>query len=227
MKKLFVLALTTAAVCAATSAFAQQEGSWMMRIRAVDVETSKKSDAVVVGGATVIPSDDIRVANKTIPEVDFSYFFSKNLAAELVLTYPQKMDVNIAASAAGAFKAGTVKVLPPTLTLQYHFLPDAQFRPYVGAGINYTRFSSISLGPLDDVTQTLGGGNTGTNTIDKNSWGGALQLGFDVKVAQNSFINVDVKKVYMKTDLKNSLVGKLSTLKIDPLYVGLGYGFKF
>jgi len=173
MKKLFVLALTTAAVCAATSAFAQQEGSWMMRIRAVDVETSKKSDAVVVGGATVIPSDDIRVANKTIPEVDFSYFFSKNLAAELVLTYPQKMDVNIAASAAGAFKAGTVKVLPPTLTLQYHFLPDAQFRPYVGAGINYTRFSSISLGPLDAVTQTLGGGNTGTNTIDKNSWGGA------------------------------------------------------
>jgi outer membrane protein len=219
MKK--VLALTAAAVAAlgSTSVFAETEGNWMMRIRAVDVRSDKKSEAVPVAN---LNSDDIYLENKTIPEVDFTYFFSKNIAAELILTYPQKMDVHV-----GSFgKLGTLKVLPPTLTLQYHFMPDATFRPYVGAGVNYTRISSIQLGPLDAVTQTITN-DSATNTVDKNSWGGALQIGFDIKVGANSYINFDYKKVYIKTDLKNSTVGKLSTLKVDPDLFAVGYGFKF
>jgi outer membrane protein len=228
MKK--VLALTAAVVAAlgSTSVFAETEGNWMMRIRAVDVRPEKKSDPVANLGAD-IPSDQIYVDNKTIPEVDFTYFFSKNLAAELILTYPQKMDVQVGGSAAGGFKAGTLKALPPTLTLQYHFMPDATFRPYVGAGINYTRISNITLSGLDAVTTSLAGGvgNENVNTVDKNSWGGALQIGFDVKVGANSYINFDYKKVYIKTDLKNSALGKISTLKLDPQLFGIGYGFKF
>jgi outer membrane protein len=218
MKK--VLALTAAVVAAlgSTAVFAETEGNWMMRIRAVDVRPEHKSTTY-----GPVSADQIYLENKTIPEVDFTYFFSKNLAAELILTYPQKMDVTVT----GFNKVGDIKVLPPTLTLQYHFMPDATFRPYVGAGINYTSISNISLAPLDGVTTGLNSGTSAPNTLDKNSWGGALQIGFDVKVGANSYINVDYKKLYIKTDLKNPTLGITSTLKVNPDLFAIGYGFKF
>ena len=196
MQKTLILSAAILSVIGTTPAVAQQqEGNWMVRVRAVNVQTDDKSDPVGFGAA--IPSGGLTLGDKTIPEVDISYFFSKNLAAELILTYPQRFDVNVSNSAVGPFKAGTIKALPPTLTLQYHFMPDAQFRPYVGVGVNYTRISSINLSPLDTVTSILTAPANSSNTVDKNSWGGALQAGFDVKVGSNGYINFDVKKVYL------------------------------
>lgn len=221
MKKLTILA-TAVATLSSASAFAQQaEGNFMMRVRAVNIDTANKSTAI----PGVLPADAIEVSNKVIPEVDFTYFFSKNLAAELILTIPQKHDVKVPALNK---TVGTFKHLPPTLTVQYHFFPDAQFRPYVGAGINFTSIMSVDLKTLDGVTRGLTTpANTATNGLDNHSWGGALQAGFDVKIGPNSFINFDVKKVYIKTDLTNSALGKLSTVKVDPVLIGVGYGFKF
>ena len=205
--------VAAAAVLGCSAVLAQQaEGNWMMRVRVVDIQPVKKSDAI---GALSIPADAVYVDNKAIPEVDFSYFFSKNLAAELILTYPQKLDAMVK----GVGKVGDLDALPPTLTLQYHFSPDTAFRPYVGAGINLTFFSKVSLPVVNALTHA-------NATIDNSSTGGALQLGFDYKVAQNSYINVDIKKVYMNTDLKVNGT-KVSTLTVNPLLVGVGYGFKF
>ena len=83
-----------------------------------------------------------------MPEFDITYFFTPNIAAELILTYPQKHDVEL-----GGTGIGSVKHLPPTLTLQYHFNPTGTIRPYVGLGANYTRFSSVDL----DAGTVLGG----------------------------------------------------------------------
>ena len=215
------MTVAAGALLASFSAGAE-DGNWMVRARAVHVGWAQESSPVV---ALAVPANGIHLENKTIPEVDISYFFTKNLAAELILTYPQKHTVRVTNSAAGAFDAGSLNELPPTLTFQYHFMPDAQFRPYIGAGFNYTTFSSVNLAPLDAVSQTVV--PVGTNSISRSSVGGALQAGFDVKVGANSYINLDVKKVYIQTDLTNSVAGKLSTIKGDPLLVGVGYGFKF
>lgn len=173
------LALAAALTLGSAAALAQAtEGPWMMRIRAVDIKPIEKSDAIPALG---LPSDDIFVEDRWIPEVDFTYFFTKNIAAELILTYPQQMDVK--SKAAG--KLGKFDALPPTLTLQYHFAPEGTFRPYVGAGINYTRISSVNLG----VVQSPTGGKT---TLSDNSVGAALQIGFDYKIGNNSYINVDL-----------------------------------
>jgi outer membrane protein len=109
--------------------------------------------------------------------------------------------------------------LPPSLLLQYHFLPEATVRPYVGAGINYTRISNVDFSGLNAVTGT-------SSDLDHSSWGGVMQAGFDIKIAKNSYINFDVKKLYISADLK---VGGLSvsTVHIDPVLWGIGYGFKF
>jgi outer membrane protein len=185
----------------------QQDGKWMVRVRAVHIESDN-------GGSTNLPgvgSLGLSASNKTIPELDISYFFTPNFAAELILTYPQKHDVR--SSALGG-KIGTVKQLPPTLLAQYHFTNLGAFKPYVGAGINYTRFSNVNL--LD-----------GGADVKRNSWGGALQVGFDYALDKNWSINFDVKKVYMKTDVSVNGVGKVGDLKIDPVLIGVGVGYRF
>lgn len=212
MKRLLALTITSAALVA-PSAFAA-DGSWMVRARAVNLDMANKSDAIP---ALAVPSDAIRASDKTIPEIDISYFITQNIAAELILTVPQKHTVTVTQSAIGPFTAGTFKHLPPTLTLQYHFLPDGQFRPYVGAGVNYTRISSVGLA-VPGVT---------TLHLENDSWGGALQAGFDVKLGNNLFLNLDVKKIYINTDIKNGAGTKLSHLKLDPLAIGIGLGWRF
>lgn len=176
----------------------------MVRLRAVAIQPANKSDA-----ATGIPANAIHVSNKTIPEVDFSYFFNANLAAELILTVPQQHDVTLSGT-----KIGTFKHLPPTLTAQWHFLPGQTVNPYVGAGLNFTLISDVKLanGALD---------------LGKSSLGAALQAGVDFKVAKNCFINIDAKYVQIKSDVKTAAGAKVTTVKVDPLLLGVGVGYRF
>ncbi|MBI4936915.1 MAG: OmpW family protein [Nitrosomonadales bacterium] len=221
MQKKMAGVLAASTLLASFNAFAE-DGNWMMRVRAVYVDWMQESSPV---GALAVPANAIHLEKKMVPEVDFTYFFTKNLAAELILTYPQKHTVRVTQSAAGAFDAGSLNELPPSLILQYHFTPDAQYRPYVGAGFNYTTYSRVDLAPLTGVANAALGG-THNASVDRTNLGGVLQAGMDFKVGANSYINLDVKKVYIQSDLY--LDGaKISTIKGDPLLWGIGYGFRF
>ncbi|MBP0596530.1 OmpW family protein [Herbaspirillum sp. LeCh32-8] len=207
MKKIVTIAAAAAALSSAFAApaFAQEAQSpWLVRVRAVNISPENKSDPVGGTGA----SDRLSVSSKTIPEIDISYFFTPHIAAELILTYPQKHDVRLDGQ-----KIGTFKHLPPTLLLQYHFTPDARFSPYVGAGINYTRISDVHV--LNDGA-----------SLDSNSVGGALQAGLDIKIDKHWLVNFDIKKVQISSDVK---VGgaKISSVKIDPWLFGVGVGYRF
>jgi outer membrane protein len=183
-------------------------GDLLMRARVVNIDTANKDS---------IDAADITVSNKTIPEVDFTYFLSPNLAAELILTYPQKHDISASIPSLGVNgEIGSVKHL--TLTLQYHFTDFGAVKPYLGAGLNYTRFSSV------DLPQ---GTALGSLTIDKNSFGLALQAGVDYVIDGKWSVNLDVKKVQIRTDLKSGAAGNLGKIKIDPLLIGVGVGYKF
>jgi len=199
--------LAVAAVCALSSgaAFAQQaEGPWMVRVRAVNLDSANK-DSTGLG---------LSINNKWMPELDVSYFFTPNIAAELVLPSPQKHDLR----ANGLGQIGSLKHLPPTLLAQYHFTNFGAFKPYVGAGVNYTRFSSVSFDPA--VQAAL------NPSIKKNSFGGALQIGFDYALDKNWSLNFDVKKVFIETDV-SSAGTKVGTFKVNPVLVGVGLGYRF
>ena len=195
MKKMIAMAVLAACGVGAVQA---QESPWLVRVRAANLDMTNK-DATGLG---------LSVNDKLIPEVDVSYFFNKNVAAELVLTVPQKQIVSMNGADIGSFNH-----LPPTLLLQYHFTDLGGYKPYVGAGVNYTKISSVNL---------LNGGAT----LDSHSWGGALQAGVDIPLDKKWSINFDVKKIYIKTDV---YVGGANqgTLSLDPVMVSAGVGYRF
>ena len=201
--KTYVLPVALAAGLLSSAPLMAQEGPWMVRLRAVSLQPADKSDA-----APGIPADAIHVSSKTIPEVDISYFFTKNLATELVLTVPQEHDVTLAGT-----KIGTFKELPPTLLAQWHFLPGQTVDPYVGLGANLTLISDVKLanGALD---------------LDSSSLGPAAQAGVDIRVAKQCFINLDVKYMQIRSDVKAG-GAKVTTVKVDPMLYGVGVGYRF
>lgn len=232
-KSLLVLALAAAF----TPMLAQAEaGDWVIRARAVNVSPNEDSELgktvnAATGGPTMSPGAELAVDNNWIPEVDISYYITKNIAAELILALGTRHDVDVKGDAlanVGNQNLGSVNLLPPTLTLQWHFNPDQMIDPYVGAGINYTYM-------LDKKLSFSSGALAGNDIkIESDSWGYALQAGVDVNLKDGWLINADVKYVTIDTDVKARLGGgntgawtKIDDLDINPWVFGLGIGKKF
>jgi outer membrane protein len=192
-----LLAIAAFGALATPLAASAQQGPWLVRARAVNLDSANKDSTGL----------DLSINDKVIPEIDVTYFFTPDISAELVLTYPQKHDLS-----AGGTEIGSLKHLPPTLTAQYRFTGLGAFTPYVGAGVNYTRFSSIKL--------PAGVG------IDKSSFGAAVQVGVDIPLTPQLSLNVDVKKVQIRTDV-NAGGTDLGEFRVDPLLVGVGLGWRF
>ena len=199
-----LLLLTTSSVFA-------QDTKWKMRFRGIAVVPSESAVIDVIGG-------DIAIRKAIVPEVDFTYYFTENWAAELILATTNH-DVGAVGTAAGDINLGDVWLLPPTLTLQYHLTSMDKFEPYFGAGFNYTIFYGADAGDVDEVSYD-------------NSFGVALQFGFDYDLNDKWFLNVDLKKVFLNTDATVNATTALgatvgAAVDIDPLILGFGFGFRF
>ncbi|MFY7973076.1 MAG: OmpW/AlkL family protein [Rubrivivax sp.] len=188
---------------AALPALAQQEkGDWLVRARALHLDSANK-DSTGLG---------LTVNNKTFLEVDITRFLSPNLAVELVLALPQKHTLKSNGS-----EIGSLKHLPPTLSLQYHATGLGGFRPYVGAGLNYTRFMDVEFVPALAALNP---------SIKKNSYGLSFQVGADVLLGGGWVLNVDVKKVQIATEVTAG-GSKLGKFKVDPVLFSVGAGMRF
>jgi len=188
---------------------------WMLRLRALGVVTRNSGSVDTVAGSGLTTTDTV------VPELDITYFFTRNIAAELVLGTTKHSITGT--GSINNLPVGSAWLLPPTLTLQYHFTDFGAFKPYVGAGVNYTIFYSQSAG------NTTVGGLTVTNSHLHNTVGGALQVGFDYMIDQHWGFNVDVKKLYLRPDWDGTINGAPFTGKVnlDPWLIGGGVTYKF
>ncbi len=188
-----------------------QWSPWMIRGRALAVIPQEKA-SLNIGGAPIV-GGKVDISNSVVPELDISYFFTKNIAVELILGVTPH-NVKGAGALAGA-RIGSAWLLPPTLMLQYHFTNFGAFKPYVGVGVNYTVF----------FNEKAKGGFTSFDL--KDSFGLALQAGFDYMIDQHWGINFDVKKIFLEPKVKvnNGLVS--GKVKIDPWLIGAGITYKF
>jgi outer membrane protein len=226
-KNVLIAALATAF---APTLVMAEAGDWVVRARVVSISPDEGSDLGKTVNRNVAPvmspGAELSVDSNVIPELDISYYFTKHIAAELILATGSHHDVSIRGDAnavVGNQDLGSVNVLPPTLLLQWHFNPDQTFDPYVGVGINYTRM-------LDRNLQLESGALAGTKIkVDADSWGYALQAGFDVNLRNGWLINADVKYINIETDVKLKVAGwtRIDDLDINPWVFGVGIGKKF
>ena len=182
---------------------------WQIRVRGLGVITNDSGKVNGVAGS------DLSYSDTAIPELDFSYYFTDNIAAELILgtTYAK---VSGEGSIDGLGEVGKTWLLPPTLTLQYHFTDFGAFKPYVGAGVNYTYFYSQDAKSADALNV-------------HGAFGGALQIGADYMLDDHWGLNFDVKKIFLKPDFNVTVGGaKLKgTADLDPWLIGGGVTYRF
>jgi outer membrane protein len=184
---------------------------WMIRLRVLGV--------IPENGGTVhqVPGSSLKTSDQVVPELDISYFFTPNLAAELILGVT-KHHVTGDGAIAG-LDVGKAWLLPPTLTFQYHFTQFGAFKPYIGAGVNYTWFFSQSASGVGV-----------TNSRLKDTAAPVLQFGFDYMIDKHWGWNVDVKKMWMRPDWEGTLASGAAItgqVKLDPWLVGTGITYKF
>jgi len=215
MKKLFlplalILLISFSAIAQENVESNDSYTKFQVRLRALAVVPNESATIDVLGG-------DATITNDYVPELDLTYFFTENIAAELILGTTQH-DVNAVATSAGDIPLGDVRLLPPTLTLQYHFIGE-NIKPYVGAGINYTLFYDENPGSVVDKV-----------TYD-NALGFAFQVGFDFKITDKWFFNIDAKYLLLNTDVTVDATTALGAtvdadVDINPFIAGVGVGYK-
>lgn len=199
------LALAIALGGLAAPAFAQQAGEWTFSVGAHQV--NPKSDNGKLAGGTV----PIEVDSDVRPTITAEYFVRDNLGIEVLAALPFEHDISVK----GVGRVGSTKHLPPTVSLQYHF-GQGTVKPFIGAGINYTRFFST------ETTGTL----AGTDLELDDSFGLAAHVGIDFEVSERSSIRVDARWMDIDTDAEINGVD-VGTVEIDPLVYGVAYVFKF
>ncbi|WP_353646041.1 OmpW family protein [Mesorhizobium sp. WSM2239] len=198
-----------ASVAQAGAPVPEAPNPWQIRLRGLGVITEDSGHVNTVSGS------DLSYLDTVTPELDISYFFTDNIAAELVLgtTYANIVGQGTIGDLG---EIGKVWLLPPTLTLQYHLTDFGAFKPYVGAGVNYTVFYNQDTGSA--------------NALDvKDTFGGALQVGFDYMLDQHWGLNFDVKKLFLEPEFDVTVAGADMTgkAKLNPWLIGTGFTYRF
>lgn len=232
MKKFLLAAASTAALLSTLPASAADLGEarkpgfaapvevfnpWMIRFRALGVVPDDRS-TVSLNGALQNGKGLLNVSNTVVPEVDVTYFFTRNFAVELIAgTTPHTIKGAGALAAVG--KVGSTWLLPPTLTAQYHFNLTDNIKPYFGVGINYTLF----------LREKAKGVFTTFNV--QNTFGLALQAGVDVMIDKHWGINLDVKKLFLEPKYRaySPVLGVTASgkAKLNPWLIAAGVTYKF
>lgn len=171
---------------------------------AVSASFRKNDSSVNIGG-------EVKVGNAFVPEVDLTYFITPNIALEAIAA-TSKHSLNYSVNGASL---GKTWVLPPTVTLQYHFMPEETFSPYIGAGVNYSYFYGEDTGAGFTDLQVDGG------------FGYALQAGTDIWINENWGLNLDVKKIFLNVDAKLNGGAVRADVDLDPWVVGAGVSYRF
>lgn len=175
---------------------------WQVRGAVSNIDPTSSPGSILNNTAKVNIDDTVGVTGTV------SYFLNPNIALDLLVGLPPEHDILVAGQ-----KAAKTKHLPPILSLQYHFLPDAQIRPYVGAGLNYTYFFDEKL-------------NDGNKLDLSDSFGFAAQIGADYQINQQWSVGADIRYADIRTDVKIN-GNKVGAVDVNPTIYSVNVGYRF
>lgn len=196
-------------------------GDWIIRLRAIDVIPNEHSSGI----HPAFPTEKMAVSDRVMPEIDVTYMATSNIGFELIAATTKHNADGMSGTTGSVGRLASTWVLPPTLTAQWHFVPDGRIRPYVGAGVNYTIFYNEKAS--DGLKAAIG---NDTSIHMKDGWGWAVQVGTDIDLTDRIFLNLDFKYIDMDTTVTiyNQAIGtQRSRLDINPIVAGVGVGMRF
>lgn len=201
-----------------TGAQAFEAGDFIVRLRGLALIPTSSG----VGLRNGFPNGGLRAQNDYVPEIDFTYMFTNNIGVELIVA-TSKHNFKGTGSLEGLGTIATARLLPPSLTLQYHFMPKQTIKPYLGFGINYT------IMYLENAKPSLEAVLGPTDVRASHSIGFVAQAGVDIKLDDRWSINLDIKYIRMNTDI--TLTSGNTTRRIDvginPVILGAGIVYRF
>jgi outer membrane protein len=186
----------------AAPASAHEGGDWLVKAGVTHIAPKSNN------GKILDNTYKVDIGSSTRPSISLTYMATPNIGVELLGAFPFKHDISVQTLG----NIGSTKHLPPTLSVQWHFLPDARIQPYVGVGLNYTTFFSTKS-------------SAGSLKLD-DSWGLAAQVGVDVQLTDRWFMNADLRyiDIQSKAKLNGQYIGKV---QIDPIVATVGIGYRF
>lgn len=197
------------------AAAGDDHGNFM--VRALVTGVNPDTDASVFAGGARIPGANADVSDEIIPALTLSYFFTDNLAVELFCCFA-KHDIDGTGSIAGLGEIADTWIFPPALTAQYHFTGMGAWKPYVGAGVQYIAF-------FDEGT---GQNRLGASSVDiDDAFGFTLQAGLDYSLGNGWYLNADVKKTWLDTEISWNGTGVRADADLDPWIFSAGVGYRF
>ncbi|MDO9338296.1 MAG: OmpW family outer membrane protein [Caulobacter sp.] len=205
-----LLAATVAGPALAQDYTPKAKGAWLVTARVSDVAPSESGSIRTAAG--VDTGLDVEVSDYVVPTLGFTYFFTDNIAVEGILG-TSKHEVS-AKGAGGMTRVLDTWVVPPVVTVQYHFNPKGRISPYVGAGVN----AMIFYGGKD---------RNGFDVDLDNGFGYALQAGVDIAVKGDWSVNLDAKKVFFETDADINNGALKSSVALDPWVISAGVTRRF
>ncbi|AKS41649.1 OmpW/AlkL family protein [Wenzhouxiangella marina] len=242
MKRLSLLA---AATLLSTGAMAQSQGDWIVRAGAGWVNPTGDSNSLNFEGSR-LDGYQIDVQDQLGFVINATYMATNNIGLEVLAAAPFKHDIEGDNVLGGLGELGSTRHLPPVLSVQYHFAPDANFRPYAGVGVNWTLFfdekanDTLHQGIIGTSNALLGTDYTGGSTslsID-DSFGLAFQIGADWQISDAFFLNFDLRWIDIEADAKlttrtedgqgfaTTLTSRI-THDIDPIVFSTTLGMRF
>ena len=130
--------------------------------------------AVYLDPQNPVRSDGASMSGKVYPEIFGEWFLGRSWSAELSIGAAKNFSVSNSAGIG-------LRLMPFTLTAKYYFLPESHLRPYLGAGLQYTRSSLV-----DVPANTYG-------SIDSSTSGFVARAGVDLRIVSNWHVDADIR----------------------------------
>jgi outer membrane protein len=215
-------ALLAPFVASADVAPGEDKGDWIFRlgVSQLNPTSSPGLKNPLDNGVDLTADSDVSVSGT------IAYMLTDHIGTELLLAYPFSHGVDAKFPGGTKERIAHVDILPPTLNLQWYFLPGHTINPYIGAGVNWAIFTS------SDLKKNALGLPDNAKLETSDSFGADGQIGVDIKVADHWFLNADVRYIGVTTDLTVRNVNaegarlKLGNMDINPMLYTLAFGYR-
>jgi outer membrane protein len=182
-------------------------------------------------GPYVPPGVNIRLKNTVTPYFGYIRTLSNHFSLELAVGAPPltktvgKGPAKLGSVPFNGQTIVTARWLAPTLLLEYNFFDEsARLRPFIGAGINYTRFYSRQSTPAGNA---VGGGPTSISLT--TSVGPAATLGLSFRMTRHFYLYGSVSASEVDSDLTANTAGVIRKTHVafGPRALVLSAGYSF